>query len=122
MPAYDCGSSDCWECQREFGHDRSAAIANYERREKHFALIEAARRGHSAPPCRLCLSSEHVAVYDGANLFLTICYQCCTTATHADGETGHCWEYDRSERGNVCAKCGIREHDDDGGISDRERI
>jgi hypothetical protein len=123
MPAYDCGAADCGECQREFGPDRSAAIANYERREKHFALIETARKNHTSPPCRVCLSVDKVAVYDGANPFLTVCPDCCETGVeHADGEAGHVWVYERSERGNVCDKCGQIEHDDVGYISDRERI
>jgi hypothetical protein len=32
MPVYDCGVPDCGECQREFGPDRSIAIAEYESR------------------------------------------------------------------------------------------
>ena len=122
MPLYDCGAQGCEECQRAFGPDRSKAIANYERREKYFALIEVARSNHTCPPCRVCLSSEHVGVFDPLNLFLAICPECCGTANHPDGETGHVWEYDRSERGNVCQKCGVPEHSDDGHISDRERI
>lgn len=126
MPAYDCGARDCEECQRafgSFGSDRSAAIASYERREKHFSLIEAARKNHSAPPCRVCLSTEKVAVYDDQNPFLTICPECCGAgAQHSDGETGHCFEYDRHERMGVCTKCCQPEHGDTGYISDRERI
>ena len=32
MPVYDCGVPDCAECQREFGPDRSKAIAAYQAR------------------------------------------------------------------------------------------
>lgn len=32
MPVYDCGVPDCTECQREFGPDRSIAIAEYRSR------------------------------------------------------------------------------------------
>jgi len=122
MPLYDCGASDCGECALAFGPDRSKAIANYEQREKYFALIETARSTHTTPPCRVCLKAEHVGAFDPLNLFLAICPICCETANSPDGETGHVWEYDRSERGNVCQKCGIPEHADDGYISDRERI
>lgn len=123
MPLYDCGASDCGECQTAFGPDRSAAIANYDRREKHFALIEAARRNHTTMPCRVCLSTDKIAVYDSQNPFTVICPECCGAgAQHSDGETGHCFEYDRHERMGVCTKCGQPEHDDTGYISDRERI
>jgi hypothetical protein len=30
MPVYDCGVPDCSECQRAFGPDRTAAIADYQ--------------------------------------------------------------------------------------------
>lgn len=113
MPLYDCGAPDCEECQKAFGPNRSATIANYEAHERLYAI----------PPCRICGKRETVAVYDEKNLQNAICPECCEKgAEHADGETGHVWEYDRSERGQVCQKCGIPEHVDDGGISDRERI
>lgn len=124
MPLYDCGARDCEECQRAFGPDRSKAISDYERRERHYAAIETARKGHTAPPCRVCLSVKKVCVYPSDQPFLAICPECCATAIHSDGETGHVFEYDRSERDSVCQKCGITEHYDptDGYISDRERI
>lgn len=122
MPVYDCGSAECEECQTAFGPDRAAAIADYERREKHFAMVKAARKTNSAMPCHVCLSVEKVAVYDAANHFLTICPECCENADHADGEHGHGFEYDRHERMGVCTKCGQPERDDTGYISDRERI
>lgn len=39
MPVYDRGGEDCGECQREFGPDRSAAIANYEARDRYYASL-----------------------------------------------------------------------------------
>ncbi len=42
MPVYDCGAPGCTECQRAFGPDRSAAIANYHARDK--AMAEHERR------------------------------------------------------------------------------
>lgn len=123
MPLYDCGAKDCSECETAFGPDRSKAIATYEKRESYYAAIEKARKNHSAPPCRVCLSVEKVCVYPLDEPFLAVCPDCCETALHSDGECGHVFEYERSERGRVCAKCGIREYaEDDGGISDRERI
>lgn len=41
MPAYDCGSDECEECQRAFGPDRRKAIENYKRREAFYATLEA---------------------------------------------------------------------------------
>lgn len=108
MPVYDCGAPDCGECQKAFGPDRTEAIRDYHAK---LAMV----------PCRICHSPKYVGIVP-QDRSQTICSECCATAEHADGETGHCWEYERSERGDVCAKCGIREHDDDGGISDRERI
>lgn len=123
MPMYDCGASDCDECQRAFGPDRSRAIANYKAREAAYAKLEQPMPKDETPPCRICRGRHEVVVYDTKRREDTICQTCCETAMHADGETGHVWEYERSERGNVCQKCGIPEHaDDDGGISDRERI
>jgi hypothetical protein len=44
MPVYDCGDPDCDECKREFGPDRSRAIAKYHAREKEYAAYERAER------------------------------------------------------------------------------
>lgn len=52
MPIYDCGAPDCMPCEREFGPDRSEAIARYEARDEayhternpHDALIRALER------------------------------------------------------------------------------
>jgi hypothetical protein len=41
MPIYDCGDSECSECQRAFGPDRSKAIAHHEARARAYAKIEA---------------------------------------------------------------------------------
>lgn len=124
MPLYDCGETDCGECQAAFGLDRSKAIANYEKRENYYAAVENARKNHSAPPCRVCLSVEKVCVYPLDEPFLAVCPDCCETALHSDGENGHVFEYDRSERDSICTKCGIREHYDptEGYISDYARI
>ena len=123
MPIYDCGAPDCDECQRAFGPDRSKAIELYRRRDKYYADIERARKAHTAPPCRVCGGND-VGCYPADNLFMAICPNCCEKANHPDGETGHEFKYDRSERDTVCQKCGISEHYDptDGYISDRERI
>lgn len=48
MPLYDCGDPDCSECQREFGPDRSKAIAANEQRAHAYdriGRINAANRG-----------------------------------------------------------------------------
>lgn len=39
MPLYDCGSPDCFECQRAFGPDRSKAIAKFKQREAYYAEL-----------------------------------------------------------------------------------
>lgn len=120
MPVYDCGVPECSECQTAFGPDRTAAIAKQEKREKYYAAIDLARKNHTSPPCRVCMGS--VAIYSAENLFDAICPDCCGTAIHSDGETGHEYKYERAKRDSVCQKCGVTEHDDDGYISDRERI
>ena len=39
MPVYDCGDPDCEECKREFGPDRSKAIAAYKAREQTYPQV-----------------------------------------------------------------------------------
>lgn len=82
MPMYDCGVPDCTECQREFGPDRSAAIANYEARCKSYyahdlspednAKIDAAWKRHIAVPPGPC---EHDPVLD-AKSGIHVCAKC----------------------------------------------
>lgn len=113
MPVYDCGNPTCEECERAFGPDRAGAIATYN------ARLAATK----IPPCRVCGSAKNVGMYHEQGPGETICPECCGKgAEHSDGETGHVWEYERFERDNVCQKCGVTEHDDEGYISDRERI
>lgn len=54
MPVYDCGVPDCSECQREFGPDRSQAIAVYN------ARLRQATRVYDAP----AITRHH---FDGAD-------------------------------------------------------
>ena len=58
------------------------------------------------PPCRVCGKTEWVAAYWPENPERAVCVECCGTAEHHDGETGHVWSYDRSERDRVCDHCG----------------
>lgn len=50
MPVYDCGAADCEECQREFGPDRSKAIAEHEARAKYYAELDRKAREASPQP------------------------------------------------------------------------
>lgn len=43
MALYDCGNPDCVECQRQFGPDRSKAIAEFRAREAGYNA--------ALPPC-----------------------------------------------------------------------
>lgn len=59
------------------------------------------------PPCRVCNKSDGVICYPDDHS-LTICPDCCAKVVeHPDGEKGHQWEYDRSERQHICTYCGI---------------
>lgn len=60
----------------------------------------------SVPPCRVCGKSEWVACYREDTPKMAICVECCETAEHDDGETGHVWTYDRGERDYTCDHCG----------------
>jgi hypothetical protein len=59
------------------------------------------------PVCRSCCKSEPVICYPDDHS-QTVCPDCCDKAEHANGETGHEWEYDRWERDRVCVHCGIQ--------------
>lgn len=59
------------------------------------------------PPCRVCGRAEDVACFWPDRPEVAICPACCGAgAEHEDGETGHVWKYDRSERDMVCEHCG----------------
>lgn len=57
-------------------------------------------------PCRICGKTDQVSIYDDDHPEDTICMDCCSKATHKDGETGHRFDYERGE-GWVCRYCGI---------------
>lgn len=61
--------------------------------------------------CRVCRKVDAPIVYREEQPDLAICPDCCDGAEHADGETGHVWEYDEWERGSVCTHCGICRRD-----------
>lgn len=44
MPLYDCGDSECRECQTAFGPNREKAIRNFQAREVAYSKL------WSAPP------------------------------------------------------------------------
>lgn len=58
------------------------------------------------PPCRVCGKGQPVLCYPD-DTTQTICPNCCDTATHADGDTGHQWDHDRYEKDYECRHCGI---------------
>lgn len=58
------------------------------------------------PPCRVCHSAKDVICYPDDH-GQTVCPECCDKAEHADGETGHQFDYDRPERSWDCRYCGI---------------
>lgn len=58
------------------------------------------------PPCRACGKSEWVCAYWPEHPERAICIECCGTAEHHDGETGHVWTHDPAERDYVCDHCG----------------
>ena len=71
----------------------------------------------AVPPCRGCGSAKQVASYPPGAPKMAICPDCCETAEHPDGETGHQFTYARYE-GHTCDYCGINRNDtayDDGG-------
>lgn len=57
----------------------------------------------SAPVCRVC--NKPVAVWRTEQPEQAICMDCCATAEHPDGETGHQFEYVRGERTYSCRYC-----------------
>lgn len=59
-----------------------------------------------APPCRVCAKSEWVGCYHENRPEAAVCVECCATAEHDDGETGHVWTYVRAEQDRVCDHCG----------------
>ena len=59
-----------------------------------------------SPPCRVCGKTEPVLCYPDDQT-MAICPECCDTAAHPDGETGHRWQYDPGERDRECRYCGI---------------
>lgn len=104
MPLYDCGDPDCEECERAF-KDRARAVENYHERERQYALLEKQMPKDETPPCRVCRSRHDVSCYPDDHS-KTICPECCGKgAEHADGETGHVFEYARGE-GWTCNYCG----------------
>jgi hypothetical protein len=61
----------------------------------------------SAPPCRVCGKAEWVACYEPEHPERAICVECCGEGPeHHDGETGHGFDYDPTERDRVCRYCG----------------
>lgn len=62
------------------------------------------------PACRACGSSKWVACYPAESPGQTICTECCGTAEHPDGESGHQFTYSRHE-GHTCDYCGINRND-----------
>lgn len=58
----------------------------------------------ATPSCRVCGKSEWVGCYDEAHPERTVCAECCPTAEHHDGETGHQFDYERGE-GWLCRYC-----------------
>lgn len=60
-----------------------------------------------SPPCRCCGDREHVGVYWARMPWRTICPECCPTAHHYDGETGHGFDYELAEQDHVCRYCGV---------------
>jgi len=57
------------------------------------------------PPCRVCGKTEHVGCYPDDHA-KTICVECCGGSEHDDGESGHQFDYHRSE-GWTCRYCGV---------------
>lgn len=47
MPLYDCGDSECSECQTAFGPNREKAIRNFQAREVAYS------KWSSVPPVEL---------------------------------------------------------------------
>lgn len=81
-------------------------IANFRRLSSSPSSEEPAMKGET-PPCRVCGDAANVACYPSDHLEHTICVTCCEAgAEHHDGETGHGFDYDRTERDRVCRYCG----------------
>lgn len=59
------------------------------------------------PPCRVCGRTDEVICYPDDHRW-TVCPECCDSAEHQDGETGHGWDHDHWERDRVCRYCGIQ--------------
>lgn len=55
MPLYDCGDSECRECQMAFGPNREKAIRNFEAREAAYSKLS------NVPPVELGATSAGCA-------------------------------------------------------------
>lgn len=60
-----------------------------------------------AMDCCVCLSNKDVIIYDVETKSgtFTYCPTCCGKTQKPNGEEGHEFEYDRSERGRYCVWC-----------------
>lgn len=56
MPLYDCGDSECRECQMAFGPNREKAIRNFEAREAAYAILS-----NALPAERGAMNAAYVA-------------------------------------------------------------
>ena len=56
-----------------------------------------------APNCRVC--GGPIVTWPIDHPEHAICMDCCGTAEHPDGETGHQYEYERDERDYWCRYC-----------------
>jgi hypothetical protein len=63
------------------------------------------------PSCRVCGKNDDVGCYPDDHS-QTICVVCCPRAEHADGETGHQFDWEPGD-GWMCRYCGIRRSDTD---------
>jgi hypothetical protein len=55
----------------------------------------------TSPPCHVCGKPDNVICYPDDHS-KAICPDCC-----GKSEDGHDFEYERTERGKVCTRCGI---------------
>lgn len=58
------------------------------------------------PACRVCGRTEDIISYPD-DPSQAICPTCCAAAHHPDGEDGHQFDYERSERQHICRYCGL---------------
>ncbi len=57
MPLYDCGASECEECETAFGPDRSKAIAAHETRARQYQRhthVAGTTHGRPIDECAFC--------------------------------------------------------------------